>query len=349
MYQRKGDNLTNINNGNTNDLTTQIEGDLIALLDDWFSLQETWDNELDAQIAQWYSNPPQVWPKRPYFSPSSLGDCPRELYIKAKYGNKVKDSRRVAPHQGRWAKLGTLGGDLIQRELLAIERNYERLTGNAPRFRFLRNEDGTPMFEDFAKTNKLVEQVGESFYLYGAPDGIIEYITDDGDMVGVGLEVKSKQGTPARMSLYSMKQPDSAHARQIVAYAEMYDCDYYIVLYVNYAKKGWFMSEEDYEKTPDIRAFCAHVTDEHKRKVFDKAVEVTRAVREGKPPKLDLDGWTFNGFKQACANDLTEGELEDLKKVMEQAKHSSLPQWKIANYVRAVEEIEKLRGGESTY
>src|SRR5699024_12760118 len=87
--EKGDDNLTK-----TYDLTTQIEGDLIALLDDWFSLSETFDNELDAQLAQWYSNPPQVWPKRPYFSPSSLGSCPRELYIKAKYGNKAKDKRR---------------------------------------------------------------------------------------------------------------------------------------------------------------------------------------------------------------------------------------------------------------
>lgn len=227
-------------------LSTQIEGDLIALLDDWFSLQETWDNELDAQIAQWYANPPQVWPKRdyPYFSPSSLGACPRELYIKAKYGNKAKDKRRNQPHQGRWQKLGTLGGDMFQREMLAIERNYGRLTGNTPRFKFVRNADGTPMFEDFAKTNKLVEQDGERFYLYGAPDGIMEYISDDGEPIRVGIEIKSKQTTPARTSQYSMRKPDSAHAKQIVAYAEMYDVDYYVILYVNYAKQGWFMTDE---------------------------------------------------------------------------------------------------------
>ena len=203
------------------------------------------------------------------------------------------------------------------------------------------------MFEDFAKTNKLVEQDGERFYLYGAPDGIMEYITDDGEKIRVGLEIKSKQTTPARTSLHSMRQPDSSHARQIVAYSHMFDCEYYVILYVNYAKKGWFMSEEDYEKTPDIRAFCARVTDDHKRAVFQKAADVTRAVREGKPPKLDLDGWTFNNFKQACANDLSEQELEELRNTAEQAKRSSLPRWKVANYVRAVEEIEELRKGRN--
>lgn len=333
-------------------LCAQIEGDLIALLDDWFSLPETWDDELDVQIAKWYSDPPKVWPKRPYFSPSSLGSCPRELYIKAIHGSKAKDNRRGKPWQGRQRKLGTLGGDMIQREMLAIGRNYERLTGNFPRFRILFNEDGegnptTPMFEDFAATNKLVEMDGEKFYLYGLPDGIMEYITDNGEKIRVGLEVKSKQTTPARTSLHSMRQPDSGHARQIVAYSHMFDCDYYVILYVNYAKKAWDMSDEDYEKTPDIRAFCARVTDDHKRHVFAEPASIVRAVREGKPPKLDLDGWRFNNFKEVCAKDLSEEEVEELRKQAEMAKHSSLPRNKIADYVNAVEEIEELRKGDA--
>src|SRR5690625_7156814 len=222
-YKQKGDDKM--------DVSTQIEGDLIALLDDWISLPETWDNELDSQIAQWYANPPQVWPKRDYlyFSPSALGACPRELYIKAKYGNKVKDKRRNQPHQGRWQKLGTLGGDLIQRELLAIERNYERLTGNVPRFKFVRNSDGTPMFEEFAKTNKLVEQDGERFYLYGAPDGIMEYVTEDGEILRVGLEIKSKQTSPAQTSLHKLRAAVRGNERTGVAYELLFGLDYLVL------------------------------------------------------------------------------------------------------------------------
>lgn len=329
----------------TQDISAQIEGDFIALLDDWFSLPETWDNELDAQIAKWYSNPPQVWPKRdaPYFSPSSLGSCPRELYIKAKLGGKAKDKFRDKPWRGRQRKLGTLGGDLIQRELLAIERNYERLTGNVPRFRFLRNEDGTPMFEDFAKTNKLVEQDGERFYLYGTPDGVMEYTADSGEKIRVGLEIKSKQSTPARTSLHSMKGPDEAHAKQIAAYAEMYDCDYYMIFYVNYAKKGWNMSESDYEKTPDIRAFCSLITEEDKREVFGKAVEVTRAIRENKPPKMDLDNFTFNNFKTACAESLSDEEFDEIKALVLRCLKSNLPDWKKHQYHEAYEFIKNVR------
>lgn len=322
-------------------LSTQIEGDLIAMLDEWHSLPETWDHELDAQIHRWYSDVPTVWPKRPYFSPSSLNDCPRELYLKAKRAKR--DIGGQPPHQKRWQNAGTLVGDMIQRDLLFIEKHFEAKTGNAPRFRFLRDKQGRPAFEDFAKINRKVEYEGETFYLYGAPDGIMEYVTDDGEKVRVGIEIKSKQTTAAQTSLYSMREPTRSHFVQTVAYAEMYDCDYYVILYVNLSKKGWYMSDEDYEKTPDIRAFCTRITDEHKAQVFGKAAAVTKAVREGKPPKLDIEGWTFNGFKEACALDLSGEEVEELRRTAEQAKHSSLPRWKINSYVRAVDEIEELR------
>src|SRR5699024_7999990 len=129
-------------------------------------------------------------------------------------------------------------------------------------------------------------------------------------------------------------------ARQIVAYSEMYDCDYYMILYVNYAKQGWNMTDEQYEKTPDIRAFCAKVTDEHKAQVFDKAAEVTKAVREDIPPKMDIDEYTFNNFKEACAKDLSAEEVEELEQFVQRAKSSSLPKWKIANYVEALNGIK---------
>lgn len=335
--------MTNINELVNEDLSSQIEGDFIALIDDWFSIPETWDNALDKQIAKWYSNPPNVFPKRPYFSPSSLGSCPRELYIKAKYGNKVKDNDKDKPWRGRWRALGTISGDIIQRELLAIERNYEKITGNTPRFKFERNEDGTPMFEDFAKTNKKVIHNGEEFYLYGAPDGIMRYVTDEGEIIRVGLEVKTKQGTPARTSLYSMKQPDESHAQQVVAYAEMYDVDYYIILYVNLAKQSWNMTDEQYRKTPDIRAFCTKVTDFDKAQVFEKASEVTKAVRENKPPKMDIDEFTFNNFKRATAVSLEDDEVDEIKAIVKRMAGSSMPAWKKKQQADMVEAIEKYR------
>src|SRR5699024_3650395 len=123
----------------TYDLTTQIEGDLIAMLDEFHSLPEVWDNELDEQIAKWYSNPPKVWPKRdlPYFSPSWATKCPREIFYRKQ--GAPKDIHPKPPHQTRWQRIGTVIGDMVQRELLSIERNFEKHTGNKPKFVFERN------------------------------------------------------------------------------------------------------------------------------------------------------------------------------------------------------------------
>ena len=338
--------MTQFNNAMYEDLSAQIEGDLIALLDDWHSQgSEVWDDALDSQIHAWYVNPPKVWPERgvPYFSPSALGSCPRELYVKAR-GAK-RDSFPQAPHQTRQRGMGTLVGDYIQRELLFIEKHYEKKTGNAPRFRFLRDEQGRPRFEEFAKAAVPITHNGERFQLFGAPDGIMTYTTDDGEQIRVGLEIKSKASTAARTSLYSMREPEASHAAQARCYARMFDCEYYVVLYVNLAKKGWFMTPEDYEKTPDIRAFCMRVTDEDKERLLDKPAAITRAVREGKPPALDLDEWTFNNFKTACARDLSDAELAEIREKVKRVQHSSLPDRKKRDYAQALVQIEALRNG----
>lgn len=334
---------------NTNELTTQIEGDFIALLDDYHAQNEVWDNELDAQIHRWYSNPPRVFPKRPYFSPSSANSCPRELYVKAK-GAK-RDAFKRQPHQKRWTSLGTSIGDMIQRDLLFIEKHYEKLTGNKPRFKFERNEDGTPMFEDFAKTNALVEHNGETFYLYGTPDGIMTYVTDDGEVIRVGLEIKSKQTTPARTSLHSMRAPEESHVKQTIAYSHMYakdgkPIDYYVILYVNAAKQSWVMTDDQYAKTPDIRAFCIEITDEDRNVLFDRLAEINCAIRTDSPPKLDLDSFTFNNYKTACARDLTDEEFDELKALVRRCLKSNLPGWKKHQYHEAYEFIKSVREAE---
>lgn len=323
------------------DLSAQIEGDLITLLDDWHSMPESYDNELDAQIHAWYANPPKVFPKRPYFSPSSVNDCPRELFLKN--ARAKRDVERRQPHQGRWVRIGTVIGDVIQRDLLFIEKHYEAKTGNKPRFKFLRTKDGQPAFEDFAKINKPVEHNGESFNLFGAPDGIMSYTTDNGEEIRVGLEVKSKQTTPARTSLYSMRNAEESHVAQTTAYAHMFGCDYYIVLYVNAAKQSWNLTDEQRTKTPDIRAFCRKVTEEDKRELLDKLALQTRAQRLGEKPPLDIEKFTFNNYKEACAVDLTDEEYRELAQVNERMQNSSLPEWKKRGYAEAVEFISTVR------
>ncbi|WP_153010077.1 hypothetical protein [Sporosarcina koreensis] len=330
---------------NNNDISKQIEGDMIAMLDEWHSLQETWDNALDVQIAKWYSNPPQVWPERdaPYFSPSAATKCPRELYMKAV--KAPKDVVVKQPHQSRWQGIGTVIGDYIQREILAIERNLEKLTGNKPRFTFERNADGTPMFEEFAKKSKLVEHNGERFYLYGAPDGILRYTTDDGEIIRVGLEIKSKQQSPSKTSVKSMKQADYAHEVQTALYAYMYDVDYYVVFYQNGSKRDWNMTPEEYANFPDIRAFCRRITDADRAPIFDKFAAITKALREKNPPTLNLDEWRFNDYKTACALSLTDAEYDELIAMNERLQHSNLIDWKKRQHAEAIEFITETRKG----
>lgn len=331
---------------NYTDISAQIEGDFIAMLDEWGSLQEVWDNDLDAQIAKWYSNPPKVWPKRdyPYFSPSAATVCPRAMYMKAIRAKK--DAVKKPPHQSRWQAIGTAIGDVMQREILAIERNFEKHTGNKPRFKFARNADGTPLFEDFAKKNHLVEYGGEKFYLYGAPDGIMEYVTDEGEIIRVGLEIKSKQQSPSATSKRSMKQPSEAHLAQTALYSLMYDCKYYIVLYVNGAKRAWDMSAEEYENFPDIRAFCRKVNEAERTPIFDKFAKVAKAIRENNPPLPDLDEWKFNDYKTAIAESLSEEEYDEIKAQVRRMLKSGLPDWKKQNYYDAFEFIKSVREAE---
>lgn len=325
------------------ELAQHIADDLIAHLDEWYSLPETFDNALDRQIHEWYANAPRVFPKRPYFSPSAASACPRELYYKLK--REPRDVIRRQPHQGRWQEIGTSVGDMIQRTILAIERNFEEKTGKSPRFRFERNEDGTPMFEEFAKKNHPVKFAGHTFYLYGTCDGIMEYSLD-GEKFRVGLEIKSKQTTPAKTSEYSMRGPEEKHVQQCACYAEMYDVDMYVILYVNTAHKSWNMTEEDYEKNPDIRAFGVAITDEMKAEIFDYFTDVLESVDRGEPLPLDLDKWAFNGFKQVIAQELTREELEEIRKEVFRIQNSSLPEFKKRGARLALAEIEKLREAE---
>jgi CRISPR/Cas system-associated exonuclease Cas4 (RecB family) len=262
------------------------------------------------------------------------------LYVKAKRAKK--DSFPKPPYQGRWQEIGTAIGDVIQRTVLAMER---KLPGC--RFRFERNEDGTPVFEDFAKKNHEINHNGQRFYLYGTCDGIMQYINEDGEVIRVGLEVKSKQSTPAKTSLYSFKEAEEGHRKQCVAYSIMYNVDYYIILYVNTAKKAWVMSEEDYEATPDIRAFGFEITNEDRKELLDNFAEITRCINNDTPPALDLSRWTFNGFKTACAQSLSDEEFAILKAQVKRMQRSGLPQWKKDQFVDAFMFIEEAREKEA--
>lgn len=310
----------------------KVAQELIDTLNDWHSRPEKWDDAIDSQIHAWYVKPPKVFPKRPYFSPSATGACKRELYEKG-IGSK-RDIGGQQPHQKRWTAIGTSIGDMIQRDLLFIEKHMP-----SARFRFERNADGTPMFEDFAKRNVPVNVGGVNYSLYGAPDGILIYTDENGEQHRIGLEIKSKQTTAARTSLYSMRQPDEKHELQTIAYSIMFGLSHYIVLYVNTSHKSWSISDDDFAATPDIRAFGIDCTDERKAKLLEDLADVQRLINERKPPMPDLTKYTFNGFKTAIAQSITDAELTQLKQQVELAQKSGLKDCTKRQYAEALADL----------
>jgi len=330
-------------------LADRIASDFTEFLNAWHASPEVYDDALDAQIHKWYydiltDKARKVWAPRnmPYFSPSSTGSDPRELYEKLRKAKK--DTELTPPHQGRWKRIGTTIGDIIQRDILFAEKHFEKAIGVKPRFNIERNERNEPVFEDFAKMSHVITHNGKTFALFGTGDGIMHYVADDGEMIRVGLEVKSKQTSSAKTSDFSQRNgPEEDHVKQCVVYSLMYNVDYYVILYVNASKKGWVMSPEDFAKTPDIRVHGIYITDDMRNEVLDLFAGILHAVDTGTPPPLDPDNFTFNKFKQACALSLSDEELADIQRQVSALQRSNLPDYKKRGPAEALAEIERIR------
>ncbi|MGM0836011.1 MAG: hypothetical protein ACQEV7_07630 [Bacillota bacterium] len=283
---------------------------------------------------------------RPHFGPSSAGKSDRELYEKVR--KSARDDRQPQPQQRRWTALGSFVGDLMQREILLAERHYEKFTGKQPRFKFARTDRNEPMFEHFTKVMHEIEHDGEKFAIFGLGDGILEYVTEDGEVIRIGLEVKSKQGSYADTSPARMREPKRDHFLQTVCYSDMYALDYFFIVYVNTAKKAWNMTDEEREKSPDFRVFGVEITDADRNEVKSKFARVTKAAREGKAPAVELDSWLFCEYKGVIATALNDEELAAVKNQVRLAMRSGLPDWKKQKYYDAYEEIKALRGEEAS-
>lgn len=274
---------------------------------------------------------------RPAFSPSGASKSERELYEKAR--KAMRDPQAPTPNQRNWTALGSQVGDYIQREVLLAERHYEILTGLKPKFRFERTDRGEPKFEHFVKVMHEVEHNGEKFALNGLPDGILIYTADDGREYRVGLEVKSFQKSYSEFK--KQDKPKSSHVDQTICYSEMYDLDYYIVLYhLTYGVK--WDQELNRNKT-----FGLVITQEDREKIFDKFANVAKAVRLSHAPSLDLFEWDYYEYKRSTALSLTDEELADLYSLKSRMLRSRLPDWKKQRLVDALEFIEKVRKGEA--
>lgn len=328
------------------ELGEQLVEILVDALNKWHSHPEIYDNALDAEFFQMQADilkKRRYFPfkEQPYFSPSASNSDKRGLYERFKGGKKDKQKR--ASSTGRWLRIGEAIGGVIQRDLLFMEKHFEKEIGERLPFKLERTKEGYPAFEDFAKTMRVFEHKGHRFSLFGKPDGILQFVSEDGEIIRVGLEIKSKQTTFAQTGHYSMKDAKEDHVKQCVGYGAMYDLDHYIVLYVNASKKEWDMDEETFKKNPDIRGFYVNVTKEEIHTLFDYFADVLEAVKQGQPPKLDLWKWTFNNFKEASAKSLTDEEYAALREETTNLLKSNLPEYKKQNHFNAMVQIKEFR------
>jgi hypothetical protein len=326
-------------------LAEQIAQEFTDFLNEFHSYNQPYDDRMDMELHEqyaWVLREQAQWGYFPFekgvpvFGPSSAGKSERELYEKVR--KSPKDIRQWLPHQRRWTALGGDIGGMIQREIMLAERHFEKFTGKAPRFKFARTDRGEPQFEHFTKVLHYIDHDGARFGLFGLSDGILEYTTDDGEVLRVGLEVKSKQKSYA--DIKRLNQPQHSHAIQTVSYSEMYGLDYFIVLYVSAAKKDWF------EYYPDIAAFGKHITQADRDSLKSKISGVVNAAKAGVPPDVDLFEHRFNDYKTHIARTLTDDELRDLKHQVRQAQKGNLQAWKKQALLNAYYEIQEVRDGE---
>jgi len=239
---------------------------------------------------------------------------------------------------------------MIQFDLLLAEKHtknptfkFEKIQKDIPDFQNNMWTKSFPHFEEFSTTAKLIEHNGKSFYIHGSTDGIMTYTRPDGTTLRVGLEVKSKQGSYSKTSTHSMRSVDGKHKKQTISYSLMFDVDYWIVLYVNASKKSWTPTQEDLDKCPDIRAFGHFVTPEMKDEVKDKFAYICECVDTNCPPPLELNNYTFNNYKNACAKTLTKEELLSLCDYVESEEVQILPNWLKTSVEKNLEDVMSRR------
>ncbi|MRX54663.1 hypothetical protein GJU41_11835 [Bacillus idriensis] len=333
-------------------MADKIAQEFNDMLHEFHTYEQPYDDMMDAEFYEQYARVLREQSKwgyfnwktapdgtpRPAFSPSNAGKTERELYEKARKAKR--DKKTPTSNQRDWTGLGSQVGGYIQREMMLIERHYEKLTGKKPKFRFERTKRNEPSFEHFVKKMHEVEYAGEKFAFNGLPDGILIYTDDDGKEYRVGLEVKSFQ--KSYVEFKKVEQPKTDHALQTVMYSEMYGLDYFIVLYHLTYGVEW---KKDINRN---KTFGKYVTQAEREELFAKFARVTKAVRLSDPPELDLiDGWAFNDFKTSIAKTITDDELSKLKTNFDRIKKSRLPEWKKNNYFQALEFIESVRKSEA--
>ncbi|SCV23842.1 Uncharacterized protein BCRIVMBC845_06439 [Bacillus cereus] len=329
---------------------SEVANRLIEMFDKWHGSQEIWDDELDAQIHLWEyeirtTNKKRLpWGKRgtKYFTPSSTNSDSRELYMK--HIKSDRDKHTGKPHQGRWTRQGTAYGDMVQRDLLFIEKHWKARFGEDPPFvpYYVEiNGKRYPAWEKFSQTISHVEHNGKIVSILGQCDGIL-VDTKTGELVL--LEIKSKQTTSAQTGFYSMKEVKDDHEMQSITYSMLFK-DMHIsrgvVLYGNLSKKAWIMSDDDCIANPDLRGFEIEFKPEVQTRILDKFANVLECVDKKTPPKFDITKFTFNSYKEATVASLTAEEYAEVADQVKRISKSRMPQWKKNGVLDAWKYIEE--------
>jgi hypothetical protein len=224
------------------------------------------------------------------FSPSSASKCERELFYKAfRYSEHVD----LEPYHKRWTRNATAVHAAVQKDLLYAEKYLEN-----PSFNVVRTKRGNyPAWEKNVRTVRQFEHNGVEFQEYGMMDGVLLYNRDGSK---IGFEFKTKSTTLGVIGDYKMKDAETSHKEQCVAYSLLFGLDEFIIFYESLAKDGWTKGKA---AKPDIRAFYYYVTEADRREMLDKwAFTADRKYRELLPPG-NFEKCFFCKYKGQCADD----------------------------------------------
>ncbi|WFR74858.1 hypothetical protein P9209_30190 (plasmid) [Prescottella defluvii] len=174
--------LKAINEAAGKTLVDTIAEDFERQLNKWGETGFTYDADIHHQIMRDYlkvvdRNPFEDFPENvPVFRSSGTGKCLREqtlFAIDKLEGSDRKDPPKCQAHQSRWQMIGTAVGDMIQEQVLMMEKHYQRFTKEECHFRFERTEEGFPHFEEFSTTFKKYKSGRMEFITGGSMDGIM--------------------------------------------------------------------------------------------------------------------------------------------------------------------------------
>lgn len=257
-------------------------------------------------------------PEGKWLRPSMIGSDELALWYQLNGHKSDEDTLKGKPRQDdrhtRWQAIGTVVGDLWQKQVLSAEWHslkgacefdfhFKRLERS---YGFTRDVKHYPAFEEFTRATKDIEGVP----VHGTCDGILTYRHPNGILrLDIGFEVKSKQTSYASTGGYSMKDVDPKHKRQAFTYALMYDLDYYFFVYQNCAKKSWNMTEEDKQKYPDLRIFGIYISPEEKAEHVKYLKYLWELQNSKEKPKLNLLKWNFNSYKKTILEDMTREDF----------------------------------------